>query len=87
MGEDMGRYHIDHREDHKYLWRVPTLRNVALTAPYFHNGSVATLEEAVRVMAKTQFNFEVSDAEVADIVGFLQSLSGEFPPLTPPAPP
>jgi cytochrome c peroxidase len=86
MGEDMGRYHIDHREDHKYLWRVPTLRNVALTAPYFHNGSVASLEEAVRVMAKTQFNFEVGDAEVADIVSFLHSLSGEFPPSAAPTP-
>jgi cytochrome c peroxidase len=79
LGEDMGRYHIDGREDHRYLWRVPTLRNVALTMPYFHNGSVATLEEAVRVMAKTQFDVEVSDDEVADIVSFLQSLTGRFP--------
>lgn len=87
LGADMGRYHIDHREDHRYLWRVPTLRNVALTAPYFHNGSVATLEEAVRVMAKTQFDVEVNDTEVADIVSFLHSLSGEFPPAAQTSPP
>lgn len=80
LGEDMGRYLIDRREDHKYLWRVPTLRNVALTAPYFHNGSVATLEEAVRVMARTQFDVEVTDAEVDDIVSFLHSLTGELRP-------
>lgn len=87
LGEDMGRYHIDRREDHKYLWRVPTLRNVALTAPYFHNGAVATLEEAVRVMAKAQFDLEVNDAEVEDIVSFLQSLTGAFPPVSMPTPP
>lgn len=80
LGADLGRYHIDGREDHKYLWRVPTLRNVALTAPYFHNGSVATLEEAVRVMAKTQFDLDVTEEEVADIVAFLHALTGELPP-------
>ncbi|MCC6206864.1 MAG: c-type cytochrome [Gammaproteobacteria bacterium] len=80
LGADMGRFHIDGREDHKYLWRVPTLRNVTLTAPYFHNGSVATLEEAVRVMARTQFDLEVTGDEVSDIVTFLRALTGEFPP-------
>jgi len=85
LGEDTGRYQVDHREEHKYLWRVPTLRNVALTAPYFHNGAVATLEEAVRVMARTQFDVEVGDAEVADIVSFLHSLTGQFPPVPIPA--
>lgn len=85
LGEDMGRYHVDGREEHKYLWRVPTLRNVAVTAPYFHNGSVATLEEAVRVMARTQFNVEASEDEVTDIVSFLQSLTGVFPPVAIPA--
>jgi cytochrome c peroxidase len=82
LGEDMGRYHIDHREEHKYLWRVPTLRNIALTAPFFHNGTVATLAEAVRVMARTQFNVEASEEEVADIVSFLHSLTGPFPTVS-----
>ncbi|MGE0371428.1 MAG: cytochrome-c peroxidase [Gammaproteobacteria bacterium] len=80
LGSDMGRFHVDGREEHKYLWRVPTLRNVALTAPYFHNGAVDTLEEAVRVMAMTQFDVGVSDDEVRDIVSFLRTLTGEFPP-------
>ncbi|MCC6302722.1 MAG: c-type cytochrome [Gammaproteobacteria bacterium] len=80
LGADMGRFHIDGRVEHQYLWRVPTLRNVELTAPYFHNGSVATLEEAVRVMAKTQFDLDVNEGEVSDIVAFLHALTGEFPP-------
>ncbi len=61
---------------------MPTLRNIALTAPYFHNGSVATLDEAVRVMAKTQLNRDLSDQQVADMVAFLNALSGEFPQQT-----
>jgi cytochrome c peroxidase len=52
---------------------------VAQTAPYFHNGSVKTLDEAVRVMAKTQLNKELKDAEVKDIVEFLKSLTGKRP--------
>lgn len=60
------------------------------TAPYFHNGSVKSLEEAVRVMAKTQLNKDLSDDQVKDIVAFLQSLTGEFPqqtmPRLPPTP-
>ena len=69
---------------------MPTLRNIALTAPYFHNGQVPTLDEAVRVMGKTQLNKDLSDEQVAEVVAFLNTLSGEFPeqtlprlPLTP----
>ncbi len=79
LSGDMGRYHVDDREEHRYLWRVPTLRNIALTAPYFHNGAVPTLDEAVRVMAETQFLHILDDRQVADIVEFLQHLTGEFP--------
>jgi cytochrome c peroxidase len=46
------------------VWRIPSLRNVALTAPYFHNGSVDTLEEAVRIMARTQLRLAVDDGDV-----------------------
>lgn len=84
LSSDMGRYHVDGREEHRYLWRVPTLRNVALTAPYFHNGSVDTLEEAVRVMAETQFLRVPSEQQVADIVEFLQHLTGELPAIEAP---
>jgi len=79
---DEGRYEVTKDASDKHMFRVPTWRNVALTAPYFHNGSVKTLDEAVRVMAKTQLNKNVSDADVADIVAFLNSLTGEFPAQT-----
>ena len=55
-----------------------------MTAPYFHNGSVKTLDEAVRVMGKTQLNKTFTDVEVKDIVAFLNSLTGEFPNQTMP---
>ncbi len=63
----------------KHEWKVPTLRNIALTAPYFHNGKVDTLEEAVRVMARTQLNKKLTHAQVEELVAFLQALTGEFP--------
>jgi len=84
LTEDTGRYEVTKDSADKHMWRVPTWRNVALTAPYFHNGSVKTLDEAVRVMAKTQLNKEVSDADVKDIVAFLNSLTGTFPTQTMP---
>jgi len=58
---------------------VPTLRNIALTAPYFHNGAVPTLDEAVKVMAKTQLNRDLTASEASDLVAFLNALTGEFP--------
>ncbi|MGB2680815.1 MAG: cytochrome-c peroxidase, partial [Candidatus Competibacter sp.] len=62
----------------------------AYTAPYFHNGSVKSLDEAVRVMAKTQLNKDLPDSDVKDIVAFLGALNGEFPkqtmPMLPPTP-
>ncbi len=77
--DDTGRHEATKDEADKFMWRVPTWRNVALTAPYFHNGSVATLDEAVRVMAKTQLDKDLGEAQVRDIVAFLNSLTGEFP--------
>lgn len=82
--DDAGRFHVTGIESHRYMWRVPTLRNIAVTAPYFHNGSVATLAEAVRVMARTQLNRELAETDVQDIVAFLHSLGGRFPRITPP---
>lgn len=80
--DDNGRFNVTKSDADKHLWRVPTWRNVALTAPYFHNGSVPTLDEAVRVMAKTQLNKDLTHEQVADIVAFLNSLSGAFPKQT-----
>lgn len=77
--KDTGRFQVTKQDADKHLFKVPTLRNVALTAPYFHNGSVKTLDEAVRVMASTQLDKELSDEQVADIVAFLNALTGEFP--------
>jgi len=81
---DMGLASVTKQDSDKNMWRVPTWRNVAVTAPYFHNGSVATLDEAVRVMAKTQLNKDLKDKEVKDIVEFLGSLTGEFPKISMP---
>jgi cytochrome c peroxidase len=55
-----------------------------LTAPYFHNGKVKTLDEAVRVMGKTQLGMDLTDPQVSDIVAFLNALTGEFPKQTMP---
>lgn len=82
--DDKGRGGVTKNEEDDHFWRVPTWRNVALTAPYFHNGSVATLEEAVRVMAKVQLGKNITDEQVKDIVAFLNTLSGEFPEQTMP---
>jgi cytochrome c peroxidase len=65
-------------------FRVPTWRNIAVTAPYFHNGAVASLPEAVRVMGKVQLNIDLTEAQVSDIVEFMQTLTGEFPEQTMP---
>jgi cytochrome c peroxidase len=75
--EDKGRFESTGKEADKHMWKVPTLRNIALTAPYFHNGKVNTLEEAVRVMGSAQLNRDLSDQQVADIAAFLRSLTGE----------
>lgn len=84
LTSDLGRYEVTKNKEDKNHWRVPTWRNVALTAPYFHNGKVATLDEAVRVMAKTQLDTDLTNEQVDDIVAFLNSLTGEFPKQTMP---
>jgi len=84
LTDDLGRYEVTKKDTDKHLFRVPTLRNIALTAPYFHNGSVKSLDEAVRVMGKAQLNKDLNKEQVADIVAFLESLTGEFPQQTMP---
>lgn len=90
LASDLGRATSTQRAEDEHMWRVPTLRNLVYTAPYMHNGRVKTLPEAVRVMASTQLNAQLSDADVADIVAFLESLTGKFPvqtmPRLPPTP-
>jgi cytochrome c peroxidase len=76
---DLGRYNVTKKEEDKYLFRVPSLRNVELTAPYFHDGSVATLEEAVRKMARFQLGRTLTDQDISDLAAFLKSLTGKTP--------
>jgi cytochrome c peroxidase len=77
---DVGRHAITQDEADRYVFRTPMLRNIARTAPYFHDGSVATLEEAVRVMALVQSGRALADDDVRKIVRFLGSLTGDVPP-------
>jgi cytochrome c peroxidase len=75
---DLGRYNVTKDERDRHAFKVPTLRNITLTAPYLHDGSVATLEEAVRVMGTYQLGIELSPQQVADIVAFLGTLTGTY---------
>ena len=75
---DLGRYNVTQRESDKYRFKVPSLRNVALTAPYFHDASVDSLEEAIKTMAKYQLGKTISDQEVDEIAKFLRTLTGEL---------
>jgi cytochrome c peroxidase len=76
---DEGRYAITKKEEDRYVFRVPMLRNVAKTAPYFHDGSVERLDQAVRIMASLQLGRVLDDAAVSSIVAFLESLTGDVP--------
>jgi cytochrome c peroxidase len=75
---DLGRFNITKREQDRYFFKVPSLRNVALTPPYLHDGSVKTLEDAVQVMARFQLGIRLKTAEAAKIAAFLRTLSGEY---------
>ncbi len=79
---DKGRKNVTGSQADAHMFRVPTLRNVALTAPYFHNGKVRDLSTAVKVMGKTQLNRDLEKQQVEDIVAFLNGLTGEFPAQT-----
>ena len=76
---DQGRYEVTKLPSDRMLFKVPSLRNVARTAPYFHDGSAKTLEEAVALMARTQVGEELNRSDVAAIVSWLGSLTGELP--------
>jgi cytochrome c peroxidase len=90
---DQGRFAVTRQDTDRMMFKVPTLRNIAKTAPYFHDGSVATLDAAVRRMARYQLGLTLSDQEVAAIVTWLGALTGELPlayikpPTLPPSTP
>jgi cytochrome c peroxidase len=76
---DKGRADVTKNDADLYVFKVPQLRNVAKTAPYFHDGSVAELPRAVKIMAKTQLGTELTDADAQAIAAFLGSLTGAVP--------
>lgn len=76
---DTGLHAVSKKDEDKYRFRVPMLRNVAKTAPYFHDGSVGQLERAVQVMAATQLGREMDARTAGDIAAFLESLTGAQP--------
>lgn len=82
--DDGGRFNVTRQESDRHVYRVPTLRNIKETAPYFHNGRVPTLEEAVKVCAKGGSNRDLSPGEVKSLVAWLGTLSGEKPEQKPP---
>ncbi len=75
------RYRVTKREFDKNRYKVPTLRNVECTYPYFHDGSAWTLEEAVSRMSYHNLGFKLSEEEVRKIVAFLKTLTGEKPAI------
>jgi len=75
---DMGRFNVTKREEDRHFFRVPSLRNVAVTPPYLHDGSAKTLDDAVKVMARYQLGKELDAADVTRIVAFLRTLTGEY---------
>lgn len=89
LPDDKGRFLVTKTPSDEYVFKVPTLRNIELTYPYFHSGKVWDLKQAVGVMGTAQLGAQLSDAEVARITAFLHSLTGEQPkviyPVLPPS--
>jgi len=77
----LGRYAITKREEDKYVFKVPSLRNIALTAPYMHDGRVSTLSKAVEFMTEYQLGRYMEAGDTEAIVAFLKSLTGELPAI------
>ncbi len=86
---DKGRFEVTKSVDDEYVFKVPTLRNIELTTPYFHTGKSWDLRQAVAVMGSTQLGIELSEGEVDKITAFLRALNGDQPsviyPILPPS--
>lgn len=80
---DYGLYAVTHEEQDKFKFKVPSLRNVAKTAPYFHDGSATTLPKAVNTMARVQLGLTLTQQQNDEIVAFLESLAGTLPKVQP----
>jgi len=77
--QDLGRFAVTKQDADKFMFKVPSLRDVEKTAPYYHDGSVATLEEAVSSMANLQLGKQLTREDTASIVTFLKSLTVDLP--------
>lgn len=75
---DWGRFNVTNNQEDRYVFRVPSLRNVELTAPYFHDGSAETLEKAIVIMTKYQLGRPLSGEQINLIAQFLRTLNGEY---------
>jgi cytochrome c peroxidase len=78
---DHGRFNVTQNETDRHRFKVPLLRNIALTAPYFHDASATTLGDAVQTMAWVQLGRELTDEQTAQLVAFLDALTGEIPAI------
>jgi cytochrome c peroxidase len=76
---DQGRYDVTKMAQDRMVFKVPSLRNVEKTAPYFHDGSIETLPEAVRLMGRHQLGIKLEDSEVQSIISWLHTLTGDIP--------
>jgi cytochrome c peroxidase len=76
---NLGKFNHTKKDKDKYMFKVPTLRNISKTAPYLHNGSIATLDEMIRIMALYQLGRDISTEEILKVVEFLKSLDGKIP--------
>ena len=85
--DDLGRFKVTNKEEDKMMFKVPSLRNIEKTAPYFHDGSSSDLGEVTKLMAKHQLGKDISDADTASISTFLKALTGDIPKdlIAPPA--
>ena len=75
---DYGRFNVTGKEEDRFAFKVPTLRNVELTSPYFHDGSATSLDQAVKVMVKYQLGREIPQEDIDSIIEFLTTLTGEI---------
>ena len=87
--EDWGRFAVTKNLGDKYVFKVPSLRNIELNLPYFHSGRVWDLKRAVAIMGESQLGLKLSESEIGDITEFLKSLTGRQPeivlPILPPS--
>jgi cytochrome c peroxidase len=82
--KDLGRYEVTHQDADRMVFKVPSLRNITMTAPYFHDGSATTLQDAIRQMARYQLGTELTRSETASIIAWFGSLTSDIPRIDPP---